>query len=251
VIRALGPLALGLVLLLASGTAGSDARQAVEAFLSRLAGAQVTDLTIQQTLTIYHLDGRRPHSTGEQVFYIKLPQRQRLEQTLEGRREVRLTVGDRTWIRGPDGRTDEAPAGERERDRTRLFTPLPRNADDLLAEWKAFGVRQDVSHVVHVHGRPVTVIGAGPDDRASPAVWLDAEYGVMRVITRERFPPGEALVDLTLSEHRPLVGGFYFPHRHELFANGRLVLRAVVRTASVNGRLPDALYDPEALRQGR
>jgi hypothetical protein len=251
VVRALGPLALGLALALASATAGADARQAVESFLGRLAGARVTDLTVRQTVVLYHAEGRYPQSTGEQVLYIKLPRRQRVEQTLEGRHEVRLTVGERMWTRRPDGRVEEGPAGERERDRSRLFTPLPRSTDDLLAEWRSLGVRQDVSHVVHLRGRPLTIIGAAPDDRASPAVWLDPEYGVVRVITRERLLQGTVLMDLTLSDHRPLVHAFYFPHRQELFANSRLVLRVVVRAASVNSNLPDALFDPEALRQGR
>ena len=248
--RALGSLVLGLVLCLESVAAGADAREAVATFLDRLGGARVADLTIQQTITIYHPEGRLPTSTGDQVLYIKLPQRQRLEQTVEGRREVRLTVGERTWVRRSDGRVQEAPAVEQKRDRTRLFTHLPRSADDVIAEWRSFGVRPNVSHVVQVRGRPVTIIGAPPDDRGSPAVWLDAEYGVVRIVTRERLPQGDALVDLTLSDHRPLVDRFYFPYRQELFANGRLVLRAVVRAVSVNGNLPEALFDLEGLRQG-
>lgn len=251
VARALGPLTSGLVLLLASAAAGADARQTVAAYLDRLGSARVTDLTIQQTITIYHPEGRLPTSAGDQVLYIKLPKRQRLEQMVEGRREVRLTVGERTWVRRADGRVDEAPAGEHKRDHTRLFTTLPRSADDVIAEWRSFGVRPNVSHVVQVRGRPVTIIGARPDDRASPAVWFDPDYGVVRLVTRERLPQGAALVDLTLSDHRPLVDRFYFPYRQELFANGRLLLRAVVRTASVNGNLPDALFDPSRIRDDR
>jgi hypothetical protein len=251
VTRALGPLALGLVLLLDSAAAaGADVRDAVATFLDRVGGARVADLTIQQAITIYHPEGRAPTSTGDQVLYLKLPQRQRLEQTVEGRREVRLTLGERTWVRRTDGRVQEVPATEQKRDRSRLFTPLPRSADDVIGEWRSLGVRTSVSHLVQVRGRPVTIIGARPDDRASPAVWLDAEYGVVRIVTRERLPQGDALVDLTLSDHRPLVDRFYFPYRQELFANGRLVLRAVVRAVSVNGNLPDALFDLEALRQG-
>jgi hypothetical protein len=56
-------------------------------------------------------------------------------------------------------------------------------------------------------------------------------------------------MDLALSEHRALLDGFHFPYRQELFANGRLLLRVVVRTVNVNRSLPDTLFDPEALGQ--
>lgn len=227
----------------------SDARRAVSAFVSRLADTRVADLEVRQSLTIYHSDGRHPQSTGEQRVMLKMPRRQRVEQVLEGRREVRLTVGDRTWVRHPDGRVVEVPPGERDRARAALFTALPRSAEDLLAEWKSFGVRDDVTHASRVRGRPVTVIGAGPGERATPAVWLDPEYGVVRVVTRDRLPSGSALVDVVFSEHRPLLAGFHFPHRQELFADGRLLLLVVVRSAAVNVGLADALFDPGALRR--
>ena len=110
--RALGPLISALVLFLASVALGADARQTVATFLDRLGSARVTDLTIQQTITIFHPEGRLPTSAGDQVLYIKLPKRQRVEQVFEGRREVRLTVGERTWVRRADGHVEEAAAGE-------------------------------------------------------------------------------------------------------------------------------------------
>ena len=86
-----------------------------------------------------------------------------------------------------------------------------------------------MSHVARVGGRTVTVIGARPGERDVPAVWLDADYGVVRIVTRERLPNGVKLVDLTLSEHRPLVGRLFFPYRQEVF---------------VDGKLPDAVHGP-------
>lgn len=232
----------------ASDSAAQDARRAVEAFVARLQDVGVTDLSIVQSLTLYHPDGQHPQSTGEQRVLFKLPLRQRLEQTVEGQREVQLTVGDRTWIRRADGKVYEIPAtAERGSDRTRLLVPLRRSAADLLAEWRALGVRDDVSHVVRVAGRPVTVIGAKPGDRDVPAVWMDPERGVVRFITRQQLPQGPALVDLAFSEHRPLIGGFSFPYRQEAFVNGKLLVLITVRSAQVNTNLPDSLFDPEAL----
>jgi len=97
------------------------------------------------------------------------------------------------------------------------------------------------------------VIGAVAGDRESSAVWLDPEYGVVRVITKEKLPPpyGETLLDLTLSEHRPLVAGFYYPYREEWFAAGKLLLLIVTRSVVANPPLDDALFDPEALRRER
>jgi outer membrane lipoprotein-sorting protein len=239
------------VLLLPCALAASDARAAVEAFLARLAGATISDLVIEQAFTLYHPDGRHRQSTGEQRVWLKVPRRQRLEQVMEGRREVRLSTEGRVWIRTADGRVYEAPPQEAERDRTHLVMPFRRSAADLLAEWRALGVRDDVSHLMLLAGRPVAVIGARPGERDTPAVWLDAELGVVRFIRRERLPRGEGLVDLAFSEHRPLTGGFAFPHRQEAFVDGKLLLLIVVRSVAVNADPPDALFDPEALRRDR
>jgi hypothetical protein len=170
---------------------------------------------------------------------------------MDGRREIRLAVGDRVWIRTAAGRVYEAPPAERERDRTHLVMPFRRTATDVLAEWRALGIRDDVSHVVRAGGRAVTVIGAQPGERDVPAVWLDPEHGVVRVVRREKLPTGEGVVDLAFSEHRPLAGGFAFPHRQEAFLNGKLLLLIVVRSIAVNTDPPESLFDPESLRHPR
>lgn len=247
-VRALLILAVMLVPLTALA---ADARSAVEAFVARLAGAQVTDLAIEQTFTLFHPDGRHPQSTGQQRVWVKVPRRQRVEQIVEGRREVRLATGGQVWIRSADGRVYEAPPGERDRDRTHLVMPFRHAAADLLAEWRALGVRDDVSHVTRAAGRSLTVIGAKPGERDTPSVWIDPEYGVVRFIRRERLPSGEGIVDLAFSEHRPLAGAFYFPHRQEAFVDGKLLVLIVVRSATVNTGLADALFDPTELRRGR
>ena len=53
-----------LVALSFLGAEASDARRAVEAFVGRIADVRITDLTIHQTLTVFHPDGRRPQSTA-------------------------------------------------------------------------------------------------------------------------------------------------------------------------------------------
>jgi hypothetical protein len=249
-------LAIVLIVAMASGAppgfgADRDARSAVEAFVARLTGIEVRDLVVHQTFTLYHPDGLHPESRGEQRLLIKLPRRQRLEQTIDGRREIRLAVDGRVWIRRPDGRTYEGPPPEAERDPTHLVVPFRRSAIDLLLEWRTLGVRDDVSQEIRVGGRAVTVIGARRDDRESPAVWLDPEYGVVRFITRERTPKGNGLVDLTFSEHRPLFGRAYFPYRQEAFADGKLLVLITVRSVTTNADLPDQLFDPDALRRER
>ena len=86
----------------------------------------------------------------------KLPQRQRVEQTVEGQREIQLTIGDRVWVRRADGKVSQGAAGEPTRALTHLLVPVNRRAADLLAEWRSRGIRDDVSHVGRVGGRPVT-----------------------------------------------------------------------------------------------
>ena len=244
-----------IVVLVALGIAGgafaADSRASVDAFLGRLGSVNVTSLVVDQTLTLYDPAGRQAKSSGEQRLYLKLPRRQRVEQTVDGQREIRLSVDDRIWVRRADGRTYEAPPPGRRRDRTHLLVPLRRSGADLLAEWGALGVRADVSYVMQVGGRAVTVIGARPGERSVPQVWLDAERGVVRFVSREQLPTGEGLVDLTFSEHRPLAGGFVFPYRQEAFVDGKLVMLIVVRSAAVNTNPDDALFDPDLLKRGR
>jgi hypothetical protein len=94
----------------------------------------------------------------------------------------------------------------------------------------------------------VTEIGARPGDRDIPAVWLDPDYGVVRVVTRERLPNGAKLVDLTLSEHRPLAGRLYFPCRQEMFVDGKLLMLFTVRAIAINTNPADALFEPASLK---
>lgn len=242
--------ALSAVLLLPLAALAADARTAVEAFVAKLAGAPVVDLVLEETFVLYHPDGRHAQSSGEQRVWIKVPRRQRIEQVMDGRREVRLVDGDRVWLRGADGKVREVQT-ERGRDRTHLLVPFRRSADDVLAEWRSLGVRDDVSHVTRLGGREVTVIGAKPGERSTPAVWLDPERGVVRMIVREKLPRGEGVVDLTYSEHQPLSGGLMFPYRQEAFVDGKMVVLIVVRSLAVNTNLPDSLFDPDALRRGQ
>ena len=186
------PLLLAAISVGAPEAPGQDARAAVEAFVARVSEVQIIDLVIDQSLTLYHPDGQRRVSGGEQKMLFKLPQRQRVEQTVEGQREVQLTVGDRVWVRRADGKVSQATTVEPSRALTHVLVPVKRRAADLLAEWRSRGVRDDVSHVARLGGRQVTVIGAHPGDRDVPAVWLDAEYGVVRIVTRERLPNGSS-----------------------------------------------------------
>src|SRR2546426_10145229 len=207
------PLLLASISLGVPVAAGQDARAAVEAFVARLPDVRISDLVIDQNLTLYHPGGRGPSSVGEQRMFFKLPQRQRLEQTVEGQRQIQITVGDRVWVRRADGTVSEIPAAGPLRALTHLLVPVKRLAADLLAEWRARGVRDDVSHVARLGGRTITVIGARAGDRDVPAVWLDPDHGGGRLVTRERLPNGARLLHLTLSERRPLTGALSFPYR--------------------------------------
>src|SRR2546427_3473605 len=85
------PLLLASISMGVPVAAGQDARAAVEAFVARLPDVRISDLVIDQNLTLYHPGGRGPSSVGEQRMFFKLPQRQRLEQTVEGQREIQIT----------------------------------------------------------------------------------------------------------------------------------------------------------------
>lgn len=237
------------VVLFAGAAAAEDARAALEQFVARLNEVTVSDMVVIQTLTLYDPRDFRQQVTGEQRLSIKLPARQRLETALGGEREVQLLSGDRLVIqRG--GKIFEAPPAERERQRAHTLFPFRRTAQDLLLEWQGLGVRTDVAQVVRVGERAVTVIGALPGDRTSPAVWLDPDYGVVRFITRREGRGGPRLLDLAFSEHRKVAAGFFYPFRQEIFLDGRLLSVTLVRTVDVNVDLPDSLFDPDAFLKG-
>src|SRR3989304_3920183 len=108
------------------------------------------------------------------------------------------------------GKGFRGPPREREPQRVHTLFPLPRTAADLLREWASLGVRTEVATAVRVGGRTVTLIGAAEGDRTSPAVWLDPEYGVVRIITRVEGPDGAKVGDVAFSEHRKgTAAGFY------------------------------------------
>ena len=242
--RAAVVLVLGV--LSASVVAGADVRTVVGAFVGRVATADLRDLIIDQTLDVYDPQGRYRQARIDQRLFIKMPGRQRLEQTVDGVREVQIIADGRMWSRQGDGKV-EAGSIKRQRDTARLLLPVARSIDDVLGEWRALGVRQEVAHTSRLLQRPVTIVGAFAGDRESPSVWLDDRYGVIRLVTREKLPTGPALVDLTFSEHRPLTGDLFFPYRQEAFVNGRLQLLIVVRSIAVNTKLADTLFDPNLL----
>lgn len=242
------PLLLAAIGVSVPVASAQDGWAAVEAFVARFSNIQIGDVVIDQNISLYHPDGQRPYLSGEQRMFFKVPQRQRVEQTLDGQREIQITVGNKVWVRRADGRVVELPAVEPLRALPTVLVPVKRRAEELLDEWRTRGVRTDVSHVTRVGARTVTVIGARAGDRDVPAVWLDPDYGVVRLITREQLPNGAKLVDLTLSEHRPLAGRLYFPYRQEMFVDGKLLMLFTVRSIAINTNPADALFEPASLK---
>jgi hypothetical protein len=240
-----GVVVIGLLAALAGMAGAAEPRAALERFLARTGGTPLRDLTLEQDLTVFNPEGRAAFATGTQRLVVRFPDQQRVEQVVEGRSEVRLTVRGRTWRRGPDGHVTTLPP---ERTHTiALAVPPQRSADEVLAEWRSFGIRDDRSHDARLAGRTVTVIGAQAGERDRPAAWLDPEFGIVRFVAREPADTGSVFTDVSFSDHRPLVGAVFFPHRQETFRSGKLIVRLIVRTAAANTGPPDALFDPAAL----
>jgi hypothetical protein len=223
----------------------AEPRAVLERYLSRVAGAALRDLTLEQDLTVFNPEGRTAFATGTQRVVVQFPDRQRVEQTVEGRTEVRLTVKGRSWRRAPDGTVTALPAAGGHA--LALAIPLHRTADEILAEWRTFGVRDDRSHEARMGGRRVTAIGAQAGERDKPAAWVDPEYGVMRFVARETVQSGSVLTDVVFSDYRPLVGALFFPHRQETFRSGKLLVRAITRSVAANTSPAASLFDPAQL----
>ena len=238
-------LVVSLLIALAGVAGAAEPRAALERFIARTAGTPLRDLTLDQDLTIFNPEGRAAFATGTQRLLVKFPDQQRVEQVVEGRSEVRVTVRGRTWRRGPDGKVTTLPT-----ERTHaiaLAVPPQRSAQEVLAEWRTFGIRDDRSHEARIAGRTVTVIGAEAGERDRPAAWLDPEYGVVRFVARETADTGSVFTDVSYSDHRPLIGPVFFPYRQETFRSGKLIVRLIVRSAAVNTAPPDSLFDPATL----
>ena len=233
---------LALAAVAAAVASAAEPRAVLERFLARVAATPLSDLTFEQDLTVFNPDGRVAAVTGTQRILVKLPDRQRVEQTLDGKTEVRVTTGGRTWRRGSDGAVTEVREGT---SGITLAIPRQRSADAVLAEWRALGIREERFHESRMGGRTVTVVGAQSGERDRPAVWLDEEYGVMRFVAQEK---GEiVLTDFVFSDHRPLTGSLFFPYRQEMFRAGKVLIRVIVRSVAVNTSPADSLFDRAAL----
>ena len=238
-----------LILLHAPSVAtAQDAKVLLEQFLSKISAVSVNDLAVTQEIVIVDPGGSGQKVSGEQRLYLKPPSKRRLETRLESARVVTLVNGSRLVMQS-DGKAYEAPPGDRVRDRRDLIFPFQRSAQDLLAQWQSHGIRTDVIHQVTHGGRAVTVIGATPDDRSLPSVWLDPEYGVVRLVTREETPAGLKRIELSLSDFRPMVGGVSYPYKQETLLDGRPLSVVSVKSVKVNSGLPDELFDPDRLLQ--
>src|SRR5206468_7181642 len=113
----------------------SEPRAILERYLARVAGTPLRDLTLEQDLTVFNPEGRAAFATGTQRVVVKFPDFQRIEQTIDGRREVRLTVRGRSWRRAADGAVTALP--QERGQAVALAVPLRRSADEMLAEWRA------------------------------------------------------------------------------------------------------------------
>jgi len=238
-----------LASLMAFAAHAAEPRVVLERYLARATATPLRDLTLDVDLILFSPDGRAPYATGSQLITLRMPDRQRVEQVIDGRTEVRLTVGDKSWRRGPDGKIETLPPQRSQS--IVLAVPVHRKVDEILAEWRALGVRDTRSHESRQGGRPVTVIGAMAGERDRPAAWLDPEYGVVRFVGRDGTEAGNIFTDVTFSDHRPLLGQLFFPYRQEIFRSGRLLLRVLVRAVKVNTSPADSLFDPASLRAPR
>lgn len=239
-------LTLGGILLFAAPSAAQDVSAAVERYAARLRGVAVGDLLVTQSLTVVNPRNPADRATGDQRLSIKFPARQRLETRIGGEREVRLLSGGRMVIqRG--GKAYEAPPQQGGYQRGDLLIPFERTAAELLSQWRSLGVRTEISHVTTVDGRQVIVIGARAGDRTSPAVWLDPDYGVMRLVTRDTSTGTARTLELVYSDHRKVAGEFFYPYDQQGLLGGELVFVVRVRSVEINVGLGDSIFDPDAL----
>lgn len=236
----------GVVLFAASGAA-QEIPAVVERYAARMSGVTIGDLLVTQSLTVVNPQNPVDRVTGDQRLSVKFPARQRLETRIAGEREVRLLSGGRMVIqRG--GRAFEAPPPERERQQPGgVLIPFERTAAGLLSQWRNLGIRIEVSHVTTVGGRQVTVLGAQAGDRASPAVWLDPDYGVVRLVTKDHSTGTARTLELVYLDHRKVVGEFFYPYEQQGLLDGKLVFAVRVRSVEINVGLADSIFDPDAL----
>ena len=104
--------------------------------MSKLAGAPVVDLVLEETFVLYHPEGRDAQSSGEQRVWIKVPAAAHRE-VMDGRRRCDSSTATGYGSVAPTGSREVQT--ERGRDRTHLLVPFRRSADDVLAEWSSFG----------------------------------------------------------------------------------------------------------------
>ena len=216
---------------------------------------QILEYVSKQTAKIYNFhfvvwaespDPELPKAMirREMVIYAARPDFLRQEMVGEAGTDITLvSLGKRISVR--DGHLLAEPLRHEDVFAILLHANSPQILETLLVSEQ---VDLSQAHISRFDKRIAYVIGGPPGADNSPQFWCDKDkFLPLRLIGRRLYHNVEDLVDIRFLSYQKVGESIYLPWVIEFYRQDTLFLRLTVQKAYFNERLPDSLFDFEAL----
>jgi outer membrane lipoprotein-sorting protein len=216
---------------------------------------QIIEYVSKQTAKVYNLhlvawaespDPELPKTMmrREMVIYAARPDFLRQEMVGEAGSDITLVSSGRR-LSVTDGHLLAEPLRHEDIFAILLHANSPQTLETLLVSEQV-----DVSqaHISRFDKRIAYVIGGPPGEAKSPQFWCDKDtFLPLRLIGRRVYQNVADLVDIRFLSYQKVGESIWLPWVIEFYRQDTLFLRLTVQKAYFNERLPDSLFDFEAL----
>ncbi|MEQ1505977.1 MAG: hypothetical protein ABMB14_27335 [Myxococcota bacterium] len=205
-----------------------------------------------RAVTALRFTGRMDVGRGVQVPFVleqKLPDKMRLEFTLDGQTAIQCTTGDAGWKVVPfRGASEPEPMTPDELREVADFA----SPSGLLFDHAARGIRVRVVGRDAVDGQPADLLALTLPGGAERRVWVDAQTGLERKVEATRTLGQRTLrVETTYADWQPTPEGLQIARRQETRTEGDPAAHALtIETVQVNPSIDDARFAPPAPLRG-
>ena len=180
----------------------------------------------------------------EMVIYAARPDFLRQEMVGEAGSDITLVSSGRR-ISVTDGHLSAEPSRHEDIFAILLHANSPETLETLLTSEQ---VNLSQAHISRFDKRIAYVIGGRPGAGKSPQFWCDKDtFLPLRLIGRRLYHNVEELVDIRFLSYQEVGESIWLPWKVEFYRQDTLFLRLTVKKAYFNERLPDELFDFEAL----
>ena len=239
---------LGVLLIISVST-----NKAAQAYI--LPSEQIIEYVSKQTAKVYNFhfvvwaespDPELPKAMmrREMVIYAARPDFLRQEMVGEVGSDITLvSLGRRISVK--DGHLLAEPPRHEDVFAILLHATSPQILETLLVSEQ---VDLSQAHISRFDKRIAYVIGGPPGEGKSPQFWCDKDkFLPLRLIGRRLYHNVADLVDIRFLSYQKVGESIWLPWVIEFYRQDTLFLRLTVQKAYFNERLPDSLFDIEAL----